>query len=414
MNRTEQLDRGPAQAAGKSRRNRAKRGERTTAYLFILPSVLLIGIFGLFPIGYAFYMSLYRWRIRKGSFIGLDHYSDVIGSWGGVLAFAGGLALLLVAHWLWTSAFARSGVRMIGRLVTAVVLMMAGVTIALGWQQMMALGDTKFLSSLVRTLFYALGTVPVQIVLALILSTLLFQKIRGREGFRMIYFLPYVTPQVAAAVVFAQLFSPRGSSLSPGSNSVANQVLDVFGIEPQKWLFEPTPLLQLLFGNQIAGFNSWLANMGVAWQLEGLWLGPSLALVSIIIFGIWTYTGMNVVIFLAGLGNIPRELYEAAEIDGANSRQRFFNITVPLLSPVTYYLTQLGFSGALQAFSQIYVMRSPFARGTADTASVVIFDTFYASNNFSLAAAQSFILFFIILFMTVAQQRILGRRVFYG
>src|SRR5690625_3001101 len=127
MNRTEQLSRGSGQEPARPKVNRAKRGEQLTAYLFILPSALLIGIFGLFPIGYAFYMSLYRWRIRKGSFIGLDHYSDLVGSWGGALAFAAGLVLLLVSHWIWTSAFARSGARRIGGVVTALVLMIAGV-----------------------------------------------------------------------------------------------------------------------------------------------------------------------------------------------------------------------------------------------------------------------------------------------
>ncbi|MEX2537012.1 MAG: sugar ABC transporter permease [Trueperaceae bacterium] len=402
-------------AAGKQKAARgAHFGEKLTAYLFILPSVFLIAIFGLFPIGYAFYMSLYRWRIRKGGFIGLDHYSELVGNWGAALAFLAGLAALLVAHWLWSTAFDREGLRRWRRLVVAVTLMGAGVAIALGWNTMMRVGSGDFLGSLVITLYYALGTVPVQIALALVLATMLFQKIRGKEGFRMIYFLPYVTPQVAAAVVFAQLFSPRGSTLAPGSNSVANQVLAGVGIEPQRWLFEPRPLLELLFGNQIVAINNWLTSSGVAWQLDGLWLGPSLALVSIIIFGIWTYTGLNVVIFLAGLGGIPVELYEAAEIDGANARQRFWSITVPLLSPVTYYLTLLGFIGTLQAFSQIYVMRTPFARDTVDTASILIFDTFYKSNNFSLAAAQSFLLFFVILFVTITQQRVLGKQVFYG
>jgi multiple sugar transport system permease protein len=390
------------------------RADTLTAYLFILPSVFLIAIFGLFPIGYSFYMSLYSWRIRKGRFIGLDHYSDLVGDWGAALAFVAGLAALLVAHWLWAGAFASEGWRRWRRLAVSLTLMAAGVSVALGWRTMMALGDDDFLASLIITLYYALGTIPVQIVLALVLATLLFQKIRGKEGFRMIYFLPYVTPQVAAAVVFAQLFSPRGSTLAPGSNSVANQVLGLFGIEPQRWLFEPRPLLELLFNDQIASLNAWLSASGIGWQLGGLWLGPSLALVSIMLFGIWTYTGLNVVIFLAGLGGIPVELYEAAEIDGANSRQRFWSITVPLLSPVTYYLTLLGFIGSLQAFSQLYVMRSPFARGTVDTASILIFDTFYKSNNFSLAAAQSFLLFFVILFVTVTQQRVLGRQVFYG
>lgn len=397
-----------------SRRLRRHGREWLTGYLFILPSVLLIGIFGIFPIGYAIYMSLYRWRVRRSSFVGLANYQEVLGSAWGALGFALGLAAILLAHWLWLSAFRTHRGSWL-RAATALVLLAAGVTVALGWRSMMATtGEEAFLRSIIVTLFYALGTVPLQIVLALVLAYLLFQNIRGREGFRMIYFLPYVTPMVASAVVFAELFSPRGSSLSPGNASVANKFMNVLGLEPQRWLFEPRPVLELLLGEQLARFNAWLQGLGLSWQLEGLWLGPSLALFSIILFGIWTYTGLNVVIFLAGLGGISKQLYEAAEIDGANSAQQFWHITVPLLSPVTFYLTLLGFIGTLQAFTQLYVMRTPFARDTVDTASIVIFDTFYKLNNFSLAAAESVLLFVLILFLTAAQQRMFGDRVFYG
>ena len=113
---------------------------------------------------------------------------------------------------------------------------------------------------------------------------------------------------------------------------------------------------------------------------------------------------------MAGLANIPKNLYEAAKIDGANGRQQFFHITVPMLSPVTFYLTVLGFIGTFQAFTQLYVMRSPATRDAVDTASLQIFDMFYLRNNFSMAAAQSIFLFVIILILTLYNQRILGRR----
>src|SRR5690606_5173076 len=156
-------------------------------------------------------------------------------------------------------------------------------------------------------------------------------------------------------------------------------------------------------------FGGLLDRLGI--ELTGFWAGPSLALVTVIIFGVWTYTGYNAVIFLAGLGNIPKQLYEAAAIDGATRVQQFRHITVPLLSPVTFYLTVLGFIGTFQAFTHIYVMRSPATRDAIDTASVVIFDTFYGLNNFSLAAAQSVVLFLIILILTLMQNRFFGRRV---
>ncbi len=379
-----------------------------TGYLFILPAFLVIGIFGLFPIAYAVYMSLFRWRVRKGSFIGFDNYQQLLGNPWGALVFLGGLLLILLAHWLWTDAFKVNKSFRIGRLLGAIVLIAAGVFMSLGWTTMLTEGsrDTNdFLNALVRTVFYAFGSIPLQIVFSLLLASLLYQKIRGQELFRMIFFLPYVMPVVATSVVFRSIFSQR-------EESIANQVITALGLPAQRWLFESKPILQVMLGERLTQFNSWLSQIGVSWQLEGLWLGPSLALIVLIFFGIWTYSGYNVVIFLAGLGNIPKQLYEAAEIDGANGVQKFWNITVPLLSPVTFYLTVLGFIGALQAFTQLYVMRQPFARDSIDTASVLIFDTFYKSNNFSLAATQSIVLFVLILAVTLLQNRILGRRVF--
>ncbi len=378
-----------AHNAPRGRRTSRHRREALTGYLFIVPATLLIAVFGLVPILYSFYMSLYNWRVSKGSFIGLEHYFDLFGSWPAALAFFGGLTLILVAHWLWTDAFKHDS-RRIPKLLAVFALLIAGTSIALGWQQMMRLGDDTFWTSLVITLFYAFGTIPLQIALALFLAVLLHQQLRGRTLFRILFFLPYITPLVASAVVFGVIFSARETSL-------ANTLVTQLGLPAQAWLAEPRPLTDL-------------------WGLElpGLWAGPSQALVTIIIFGVWTYVGWNVVVFLAGLGDIPQDLYEAAEIDGAGSAARFWNVTLPLLSPVTFYLVLLGFIGTFQAFSHLYVMRTPFAQDSVDTASLVIFDSFYRSNNFSLAAAQSIILFLLILGFTLFQQRALGRRVFYG
>ena len=351
-------------------------------------------------------MSLFRRRVEAGRFAGLENYSRILGDWWGALAFFGGLLIILVAHWLWTDAFRRSGKQAVWRVVGAAVLIGAGVSISLGWSLMMkASRNQDFLAGLVRTVFYGFASIPVQIFLALVIASLLFQKIKGQELFRMLYFLPYVTPAVAGAVVFQAIFSPREERL-------ANQIVGFFGIAPQRWLFERRPLLEVIFGGQIARFNDWLTSIGAGWQWEGLWLGPSMALFTIILFGIWTYTGYNVVIFLAGLGNIPVNLYEAAEIDGANASQKFWNITVPLLSPVTFYLTVLGFIGTFQAFTHLFVMREAtngFVRDSVDTASLVIFDTFYKRNDFTLAAAQSIILFAVILLLTLMQNRFFGK-----
>ncbi len=375
-----------------------QRSEWFTGYLFILPATVLIAIFGLFPIIYAIYMSVHNWRIRKGAFIGLTNYERTLGDWWGALAFFGGLLLIIVAHWLWTDAFrgSRQGAPSLFKAAGALVLIGSGVAIALGWNLMMEAGNRAYLNGLVRTVYYGFGSVPIQIGLALIIASLLFQKIRGQEFFRMLYFLPYVTPAVAGAAIFRSIFNAREERL-------ANQVLILFGLEPQRWVTETRPVTQLIFGGAFPNVD-----------FSGFWAGPSLALVTIIIFGIWTYTGYNAVIFLAGLGGISPELYEAASIDGANKRQQFRFITVPLLSPVTFYLTVLGFIGTFQAFTHIYVLRDPQTRDAVDTASIVIFDTFYKRNDFSTAAAQSVILFAIILILTLMQNRFFGKRAFGG
>lgn len=367
--------------------------EQLTGYIFILPAVVIISLFGFFPIGYAFYMSLHRWRVVNTGMIGLENYHKALGDWTGTLFFVIGAILIVMAYFVWTYALkSHSNLKLVVRLAAALVLIGGGFLLTTGWGQMLASGDNNFLDSIPITVFYALGTVPAELGLALVLAYILFQKIRGQEFFRMLYFLPYITPVVATAVVFRSMFSPRDTSL-------ANQFLTLLGMEPQKWLFEPRPFNQVMLGLD---------------NLPGYWAGPSMALVSIIFFGIWTYVGYNTVIFLAGLGSIPSELYEAAEIDGAGRIQLFRHITLPLLSPVTFYLALIAFIGTFKAFNHIYVMRVPSAQGTVDVTSVSIFDTFYKANQYGYATAQAIILFIIILGLTFIQNKVFGEKVFYG
>jgi len=217
---------------------------------------------------------------------------DDFGSWRNLAITLLGIALFIVGSRVWGNAFKslRNGHR-IAHLLGALVLILGGVVFVTGWGQMYQSGNPEFLDSLIVTLYYALGTVPAEIIFGLILAYILYQDIIGKEAFRMLYFLPYITPSISSAVVFQIIFSSRETSL-------ANQIVGWFGISPLKWRFEPRPVLQLL------GFN-----------VSGLAGGPSLALVSIIFFGIWSFIGYNTVIFLSGLGNIPKEIYEAAEID---------------------------------------------------------------------------------------------------
>ena len=368
--------------------------ENLTGFAFISPAVIIILMFGFFPIGYAVYMSLFTWRVKKGPFIGIENYTKAVGDWTGTGIFILGFILMAIAYWLWTSGFKSGNYRILFiRAGGALFLMASFYAISVGWTAMQVTGDKNFLRSLPITLFYAIGTVPAELGIALLLAYILFQRIRGKEFFRMLYFLPYVTPVVATAVVFRTIFGSRDTS-------IANQVIALIGMSPQKWLFEPKPFNQVFLGIDV---SKW----------PDLFAGPSMALVSIIFFGIWTYVGYNTVIFLAGLGSISPELYEAGEIDGANKFQLFTSITLPLLSPVTFYLALIAFIGTFKAFNHIYVMRTPSSLGTADVTSIFIFDTFYKSNNFGYATAQAIILFFIIIALTAVQNKVFGEKVFY-
>ena len=142
--------------------------------------------------------------------------------------------------------------------------------------------------------------------------------------------------------------------------------------------------------------------------------GPSLALVVIMIFSIWVFVGYDTVIYLAGLGNIPKEMSEAAEVDGASRWQIFRFITFPLLSPTTYFLTIISVIGTFKAFNHIWVMRLDAALGTTDTFSVVIFTEFFEKLRYGYASAMAFVLFAIILVLTYINTRTQGSKVFYG
>jgi len=144
-------------------------------------------------------------------------------------------------------------------------------------------------------------------------------------------------------------------------------------------------------------------------------VGPALALVVIMLYTTWTYIGYDAVVFLAGLGNISPELYEAARIDGASSWSVFRHITLPLLSPTTFFLSLIAVIGTFQSFTQIWIMRTPASQRSVDTLSIYIFETVRSNDpNMGYGSAMAFVLFGVILLLTIFQNRIMGSRVFYG
>ncbi len=412
-------------SAAKRRRLRLPRlpegtsaSDNIAGWLFAGPAVLLIFIFGIFPIGYALYMSLFRWRIRQGDSlcnafeptgdavgdifgqIGacLSNYSSAgFGDWGGLAIFIGGFLLIGAAYWVWNwkrlhgDAMSKFALRAV---LTLSVIAFAFAVIAQGYNIMidaLPSRDRGFLQGLQITVYYAFGSIPIQLALGLVLAYILHQKVRGKAFFRIVFFLPYITPTVAAAIVFGTVFSGRDTSL-------ANQIVTAFGGDVQRWLSEPRPMLNVMFG----------------WELEGFIAGPSMALFTVILLGIWTYTGYNAVIFMAGLGNIPSDLYEAARVDGAKEWHLFRHITLPLLSPVTFYLSILGFIGTFTAFNTLFVMRTPASQGTLNTSALVLFDTFQSQNRWGVATAQAILLMAIVLILTQIQRSLFEKRVFYG
>lgn len=313
--------------------------------------------------------------------------------WSQIILISAGFGLLAVAYWLWRRAVRQANDRrFLAGALAALLLLVGGYVLIAELPRIVASADRFVVDGFSVTVMYAVGAVPFQLAIGLGLAYLLHQNLKGKTFFRMVFFMPYIMPFLATALVFRLLFSHR-------EDSIINQLVAGVGIAPQKWLLEPVGIGNLLFGTE---FPSALA-------------GPSLALVVVIIYAVWTYAGYATVVFLAGLGNIPGELYEAARIDGASGWAIFRHLTLPLLSPTTFFLSLVAVIGTFQAFTQLWLMRTPAARNTMDTVSIYIFKTITDANvNYGYGSALAFVLFVVILLLTVFQNRLAGRRVFYG
>lgn len=317
------------------------------------------------------------------------------GIWPQFISLGSGTILLVIGWLIWRRATNQHSNRGFWAHIFATMVFLVG-----GWlliseiPTIIASGDKDLWEGLKITVFFALGTVPFQLSIAMFLSVLLFQKMSGSSAFRVIFFIPYVTPAIASAAVFKQMFSNRHSA-------PVNMLLQSLGVEPQLWLFEPRGIFTLMGQNLGFDVPAWAA-------------GPSLALAVIILHSIWTYVGYDTVIYLAGLGNISKELVDAAEVDGASKWQVFRFITFPLLSPTTYFLSLIAIIGTFKAFNTIWIFRDSLALGTTDTFSVTIFVEFYEKLRYGYASAMAFVLFAIILSLTLINNKIQGSRVFYG
>ena len=367
-----------------------KHSEKLIGYTFITPAVLIISLFGVFPVFFVMYMSVHKWKVFKGRFLGFENYERILGSLSAFWFFVIGLLFLILSYWVW-SEFKDKFKNKLYVLISSVLILIIGIyLININWGIMISEGDDDYLYSLIYTLYYSLFTIIFEVGLGLVIAFALYQKLAGKQFFQMILLFPYITPAVMGAAVFFLIFGKAETSF-------LNQFVGLFGIEPQLWLFDKRPITEVLFGVKI----------------DGLFAGPSLALTSSIFYGIWSYTGYYAIILLAGLSIIPSDLYEAAKVEGASRWQTFVKITIPLLMPIIFFLMLTGFINTFQAFNSIFVMQTSSAGDTMDVVTIEIFDHFWGRVKYGYAAAEGVILFILLNVLAISQYVIFRKRINY-
>lgn len=283
-------------------KTRARLEETVTGYLFFALPILIYAVFSFLPIVYAFGLSFFDWQLLGSTrtWTGIDNFVELF-------------------------------------------------------------GDPVFLVAIKNTVVYTLGVVPTQTVVALLMSVLLNQKIRGRPLYRAAFYLPSITASVVTSVIFLWIYAKPG---------LFNYLLSWFGIEGPDWLADPR------------------------WALS-----------SIMVLNVWTTSGYFMITFLAALQGIPESLYEAARVDGAGRLRIFWSITVPMLRPAFFFVVTLGLIGCFQVFDQIYVMSSGGPVNATTTMSYFIYQNAFKYFRLGYACSAAMVLFMIILGFTLLQKR---------
>lgn len=292
--------------------SRMAREEARSAWLFLLPSFLLFLVFVLLPVLAAFGISFAHWDLfTPPKWAGLDNYRQLI------------------------------------------------------------FEDKLFHKVLGNTVWYVIGTVPVQMILAFFIALLLNRGVWGQNALRVIYFLPVVSSTVAVALIWSWIFN--------SNFGVLNLLLSKVGIQDlPKWL----------------NSSQW-------------------ALPALIIVAIWQGLGYSMVLFLAGLQGISREAYEAGEIDGAVGWRKHRYITLPLLSPTTFFVTIVSLIGSFQVFDLAFVMTQGGPANATNTIVYYVYQNAFQFYRMGYASAAAMILFAIILALTLFQYRMQNRWVHY-
>ena len=214
----------------------------------------------------------------------------------------------------------------------------------------------SFLLILKNTFVFAISTTIIALIIPLILATILNNKIRGSEFFKTAYFLPFITPMIVVAIVWEWIFDP--------SNGLLNYILKA----NINWLYD-----------------------------------THTAMLALIIVSSWKLIGYNMVIFLSGFSTINQNVYESAKIDGANPIQTFFSITIPLLSPTIFFVTIITTISSFQVFDLIYLMTKGGPLESTNVLVYWIYKNAFEFFNIGEASAGAYILFLIILLLTIVQ-----------
>ncbi|MFJ9060227.1 carbohydrate ABC transporter permease [Streptomyces sp. NPDC102409] len=227
------------------------------------------------------------------------------------------------------------------------------------------LDDAVFRKSIVNTLLYTFFTVPFGMALGLLVALALHTGLKARGVFRTAVFLPQVTATVAIALVWLWIYNP--------GNGLLNTLLSFLGIDGPAWLSSTT------------------------WALP-----------SVILVGIWQGIGMKMLIYLAALQSLPKELYEAASVDGASRVRQFFSITLPLLKPATFFVLITSMISAFQSFDQIYILTDGGPANSTTMMTYEIYKSAFREFRVGYASAQSLVLFVLLMGFTLVNKRIMG------
>ncbi len=281
-----------------------------TGYGFVLPSLVLIAAFIFFPAIFGFLVSFTGWDMLSPTrtFVGLANYVELLGS-------------------------------------------------------------SEFWHSLVVTMYYLVGTIPITMALGLALAVALNRQFAGVAFFRAVFYSPVVTSTVAMAAVWLWMYDPI--------NGILNYFLLQVGLPPQKWLSS-----------------------------------SATAMPSLIVMDIWKYVGYDMVLYLAGLQSIPAGLYEAVEVDGGGRWAKFRSITWPLLAPTTFFILVISIINRFRIFATVHTMTEGGPAGATEVIVYYLYKQAFQYFKIGYAFAIAYILFVIIFGMTLAQWRI-GKSVHY-